>query len=364
MTPDEGQTVLAACPLYRFPATFEQRDLSGYGFDWELQPDGSCKLLYRSEADITPVHILTDYGRAYFYKYGEPTKAKWAALADRALWKIDYDYADPYGEAFGAACAVLFDGRTVPLLSFFKTPGLADEVRDYALSLAPVVNSVPPTGKDSATTTAELRYCFDSTNARDIPAGVAIVAGYIDGLYAWSDEDWALFPDSVKVRIAVFAGTDGDVLDVEPGDATPEEAVGWVTRQRSLGGNPTVYCGLGQWDAVRAAFARSGVSEPNWWIAHYDNDPTPIEGAFAKQYANPTFTGKHYDISVVSGTWPGVEGDDMDRATFDEWFRENYERYEVAKTFDALKEIQANQQAQLKAKAELGHGHNGTVTVK
>jgi hypothetical protein len=35
--------------------------------------------------------------------------------------------------------------------------------------------------------------------------------------------------------------------------------------------------------------------------------------------------------------------EDMDRPTFDAWFRENYEKYEVAKTFDDIKAIQAKQ---------------------
>lgn len=58
------------------------------------------------------------------------------------------------------------------------------------------------------------------------------------------------------------------------------------------------------------------------------------------------------------------EGDQMTREQFDLWFDEQYRKYGVASTFDALKQIQATQQAQLTVKSDIGHSHNGTVTVK
>lgn len=159
---------------------------------------------------------------------------------------------------------------------------------------------------------AGFRYCADSITASHIPVGFAFVAGYIDGRYAWTDADWALHPDSIQVRIAVDSATnDGHVLDVEPGDATPRQAVGWVQMRRAAGIDPTVYCGIGQWDAVRQEFEVREIPQPHYWIAHYDNDPTPLHGAIAKQYANATFTHGHYDASVVEGFWPGVEGNDV-----------------------------------------------------
>jgi hypothetical protein len=70
-----------------------------------------------------------------------------------------------------------------------------------------------------------------------------------------------------------------------------------------------VYCnetyGLPQ---VRAAFIRQGVAEPHYWCANYDNQPILRAGEVARQYANPTLTGRHYDVSVVADYWPGVDG--------------------------------------------------------
>lgn len=153
------------------------------------------------------------------------------------------------------------------------------------------------------------RTLYDAVTPANIPASAQMVAGYVDGRYAWSASDWARFPGAVKVRIAVFASTnDGHVLDVEPGDATPAQAVGWVQRRRAAGVDPTVYCGLSttgySWANVRAAFQAAGVAEPHYWVAAYPgNGPNLYAGSVAHQYANPG----PYDLSVVADYWPGVD---------------------------------------------------------
>jgi hypothetical protein len=150
---------------------------------------------------------------------------------------------------------------------------------------------------------------YDSTTARDIPTSATKVAGYVDGLYTWTAEDWARFPRAVHVRIAIFGSTnDGVVLDVEPGCASPGEAPGWTQRRRAAGVDPTVYVNLSTWPIVTSAFRGAGVTEPHYWIAHYDNvaDNIPM-GAVAKQYIDQPRSGGHYDKSVVADFWPGVD---------------------------------------------------------
>ncbi|TCO64960.1 hypothetical protein [Actinocrispum wychmicini] len=162
------------------------------------------------------------------------------------------------------------------------------------------------------------RTMYDSVNWKAIPATAAIVAGYLPpSPYAWPAEAWERFPDAVKVRIAVRAYTDaGHVLDVEKGDATPDEAPDWVTMRRAAGADPTVYCSASQWPIVRAAFAAARVAEPHWWPAKYDGVAVIPAGAVAKQYANPPGSGGQYDLSIVADHWPGVdEGEDMAAVT-------------------------------------------------
>jgi hypothetical protein len=150
-----------------------------------------------------------------------------------------------------------------------------------------------------------MRTMYDSVRAASIPRDAAMVAGYVDGGYRWTDSDWRLFPNAVKVRIAVFVSTnDGVVLDVENGDATPGQAPGWVRNRRLSGIDPSVYCSATAWPSVRAAFASSGVVEPHYWIAAYPGGgPTVPNGAVAHQYED---VGP-YDVSAVNDYWPGVD---------------------------------------------------------
>ena len=149
---------------------------------------------------------------------------------------------------------------------------------------------------------------YDSTNPYDIPLSAEIVAGYIDGAYAWPAAGWDRFAGKPQVYIATSAATDdGTCLDVETGDATPAESVGWVERRRAKGYRPSVYMNAYTWSAVRRAFSAAGVVEPWYWVAQWDGSPILPEAATAKQYANPTLTGAHYDLSVVADYWDGVD---------------------------------------------------------
>jgi hypothetical protein len=152
-----------------------------------------------------------------------------------------------------------------------------------------------------------MRKCYDAVTPGNIPSTAKMVAGYIDGRYAWKAADWARFPRAVKVRIAVFSATeDGHVLDVEPGCATPASAPGWVLRRRAKGVDPTIYCNLADWPSVRAAFRARKVREPHYWVAAYPgNGPALYPGSIAHQYQGG-LTAK-FDVSVVADYWPGVD---------------------------------------------------------
>ena len=157
-----------------------------------------------------------------------------------------------------------------------------------------------------------------------IPADAQLVAGYIDSggpqYPVMTDAEWALYPNAVHVRIATQAGTnDGHVLDVESGDATPEQAPGWVKMRRAAGADPSVYCSSSAWQTVRDQFAAQGIPEPHWWIASYSQPPdtTIPAGAVAHQWGGNMDGG--YDVSSVADFWPGVDvaapahrEDDMD----------------------------------------------------
>jgi hypothetical protein len=152
-----------------------------------------------------------------------------------------------------------------------------------------------------------------------------MVAGYLNGTFAWSQADWDLFPNSVHVTISTQARwTVGHVLDVENGDATPAQSVGWVQARRAGGFDPTVYCNLSTWPLVKADFDAAGVVQPHYWIALYDGSTTIPAGAVAKQYIGNVSPG--IDISSVADFWPGVDSVAPSGTTYQE---DNFMRVEA-----------------------------------
>jgi hypothetical protein len=155
-----------------------------------------------------------------------------------------------------------------------------------------------------------MRYLYDSTNIQDDPASAHLVAYYIDGEYATSAAALRTrFPTAILVPISAVGTNAGVVGDVEPGCMTINQGVQWVKTRRAMGVDPTIYCNeLNGWSSVRAAFRAAGVAEPHYWVADYDGIAVLPAGAVAKQYANPTLTHGHFDLSVVADYWPGVDG--------------------------------------------------------
>jgi hypothetical protein len=154
-----------------------------------------------------------------------------------------------------------------------------------------------------------MRTMIDSVTARDIPASAAMVAGYVDGLYRWTAADWARFPAARKVRIAVFATTnDGQVLDIETGAATPAQAAGWVRMRLAAGQYPSVYVNRANVGAVLAALHAAGLDGKfGVWLADWTGVPHLAPGTYATQYAGSAQAGGHFDLSLVSDFWPGID---------------------------------------------------------
>jgi len=139
----------------------------------------------------------------------------------------------------------------------------------------------------------------DAVTAANIAGQPAVVAGYCDGQFKWSDADWARFPLAVQVRIATSAATDdGHAGDVENGDMTSWQAPGWVLRRRAAGIEPAIYCNLDTWPQCKSAFGVQAVPQPAWFIADW-SDPTPhlVPGSAATQYQHDLAPG--YDLSQI-----------------------------------------------------------------
>ena len=256
-----------------------------------------------------------DYLSLYWFKRGFPGTWQNMLIGSQAKTGTEAWMMDPresWAEAFARSCVPTHNEKTMTYGKDMDPLAL----RAWFQSLNPA--SLPPVQKEPA-----LRLMYDSTNANDIPVDAVMVAGYIDGLYEWSADDWSRFPNAVKVRIAIRGWNDADVLDVEWGAASVADVPAWVERQRARGAVPSVYVNHSNWQACKDACAGAGVSEPYWWLASYDNVAEIPAGTIAKQYANEPLAGGHYDLSVVADYWPGIDGGDVVS-------KEEFEAYKVA----------------------------------
>ena len=146
------------------------------------------------------------------------------------------------------------------------------------------------------------RYMYDSYAGTGIPGGARMVAGYS----WWPSYSWSRFRNVPSILVATSASEDwGDVLDIEQGDATPNQGEGWISMRKRAGYyRPTIYCGESNIGAVRAGTGhwRLGI-DYDVWIAFWNNYPSSYPGAVAHQYYSRP--DQAYDLSVVFDSgWP------------------------------------------------------------
>jgi hypothetical protein len=140
---------------------------------------------------------------------------------------------------------------------------------------------------------------YDSVTPSSLPANQA-AAVYADGAYAASASQVSGH-HSVLWIDANGSDPNANVLDVEPGDATPAGAATWV--QAHLGKQPhsvaIIYTMRSDWSAVQDAVG----GLPSWeqshvryWIADPTGVPHVVPGSSATQW----YWGSNYDISTAN----------------------------------------------------------------
>jgi hypothetical protein len=122
----------------------------------------------------------------------------------------------------------------------------------------------PPKLPPSAVPTASM---LDTVNT-DAFSGLnpQAVAGYTAGFWKTYFPEVRLYPRlnaiGRVVSINIAAGYRGRCLDIEPGDATPSQAAGWVRADFSAGfDRPCIYTSLAFWPSVRANLAAAGLHQ-------------------------------------------------------------------------------------------------------
>jgi hypothetical protein len=140
---------------------------------------------------------------------------------------------------------------------------------------------------------------YDSVTPGELPSDQA-AAVYADGAYAASSSQTAGH-HSVLWIDTNGSDPNANVLDVEPGDATPSGAAQWV--QSHLSAQPhseaIIYTMRSDWSAVQDAVG----GLPSWeqghvkyWIADPTGVPHDVPGSSATQW----YWGSKYDISTAN----------------------------------------------------------------
>lgn len=151
-----------------------------------------------------------------------------------------------------------------------------------------------------------MRRMYDSVTIADIPSDGQLIGAYANGRYANYDHARIRFPHLPVVAISVTGTLPAQmahVLDVEGGDARPEEFHEWARQVANRGVlRPTCYCSLSTASAV-VQLAPKGVIT-DFWIAHWTGQShrpsVPGGQVVACQWAAPGHGSPgHYDISTV-----------------------------------------------------------------
>ena len=139
---------------------------------------------------------------------------------------------------------------------------------------------------------------YDSTTVSEIPANPEAVAGYVGGHWPTYPELVARFPRAKRLSIAVNASEDASCLDIEAGDATPQEALAWLQRQHNRGVKcPCLYASLDSMPAVKAAISTVPRSRYRLWVADYTFFEHLPEGYDACQWTDKAH-GRNLDQSI------------------------------------------------------------------
>jgi hypothetical protein len=165
------------------------------------------------------------------------------------------------------------------------------------------------------------RIMRDSTTATDIPIrGTDLVAGYINGTYEWTQENYGRFQGIPHVFIDISGShPNAGVLDVEPGCAEVGVVAGWVKARKAAlpeAYRPIIYCNRSFLTPIFNALMAENlhvVRDFRLWVATLDGtrELHDMTGVTAVQYKRAR--KQHKD-----GSWAEPPGPAVTEGHFDE----------------------------------------------
>jgi hypothetical protein len=155
-----------------------------------------------------------------------------------------------------------------------------------------------PAAKHVAAAAAGPYEFYDAVDPQTVPPGYE-VATYADGPHPTPVSEVAGRKQVLWIDVD---GSDpqAQVLDVEPGCATPAQVPQWVQSRVTdqPGAVAIVYTMISEWPAVQSAVAslpEQVQSQIRWWIADPTGSPHVVPGSSATQW----YWGSNYDISTA-----------------------------------------------------------------
>lgn len=162
---------------------------------------------------------------------------------------------------------------------------------------------------------------YDSVTLSAFPANAQAVAGYVGGSFPTYSNLVARFPDAHHLSVAVNAEEDADCLDIENGDARPDQAPAWYHRQVARGvKKPVFYADASTIPAVIAALTAAGIKREQYftWVAHYTFTEHLEPGSDATQWTDRALD-RNLDQSLCTEAFFGVNPPAKNSAHYD-WF--------------------------------------------
>lgn len=161
------------------------------------------------------------------------------------------------------------------------------------------------------------RKSYDSTTTADTPMNGDLYLAYKDGAYANVAPMKRRHKGKTVVGITVTGhDLDAQMADVEAGDLSPIGGAKWAAAKKRRGEIGTLYFPASSLSVVRAACREAGLKPGHdvlFFAAQYDGKPKIPRWAVGKQYLHGdaghpgTYSGGHFDTSVVRRYWPGVD---------------------------------------------------------